>query len=316
MRKSLFGIILIASLLVDCASSSGPIQKKSVKPETKASLTETHSQTSSQTISTTKFIFSPVAQTAPKFLLPTIMVIPAETGNEASSLNIIQTNPLAKASMEAINQYLTHKQYNVKSLEGQTQIDAIVQIQGDVFDQEADLSYIASLSLGADIYIKFASTLQKDQVLVSLSAYEASTGRLLGTQTSEVNINRGNTTRELTQSAMRKAMPGLESKMIAYWNEDAQNGVQYKIIIRLEGEFHDNQVEDIHSEVSNLLKQSFTKVKINAMTDKTMDLTVYVNPSQFQDAEEVYEFIRQGLQESYAVKKRNLTQKLIFMELR
>ena len=134
MRKSLFGTLLIASFLVACASSTDKVEKNSVKPETKASATETHSQTSSQTISTTKFILSPAAQTVPKFLRPTIMVIPAETGNEASSLNIIQTNPLAKASMEAINQYLTHKQYNVKSLEGQTQIDAIIQIQGDVFD--------------------------------------------------------------------------------------------------------------------------------------------------------------------------------------
>lgn len=316
MRKFLFGITLLASLFISCASSTGPVQKKSIRSETPIATTDVSSQTSSPTISIAKFSFPSTTHTIPEFPLPSIMVIPAETGNEASSFNIIQTDALAKASMEAINEYLTQKQYNVKSFEGQAQIDAIIQIQGAIFDQEADLSYIASLSLGADIYIKFASTVQKDQVLVSLSAYEASTGRLLGTQTSEVNINRGNTSRELTQSAMRKAMPGLESKMMAYWNEDAKSGIQYKVIIRLEGEFHDNQVEEIHSHVTELLKQSFTKVKINAMTDKTMDLIVYANPIQFQDAEEVYESIRQSLQESYAVKKRNLTQKLIFMELR
>jgi hypothetical protein len=323
MYKSLFSTILAVFLLNACAPGGRQVQEIDQKKlergyaelDREAGFKSAESETPSTQLQgdSQPVINGGVSST--EVALPTIMVLPAETNQEANSLALIQTDPLLKASMEAINEYLTHKQYNVKSFEGQTQIDAIVQMQGEVFDQETDLSYIASLSMGADIYIKFAYTVQKDQVLASLSAYEASTGRLLGSQTSEVNNNRGNTPRALTQSAMRKAMPGLEHKMLSYWNKDAENGIQYKLIIRTEGEFNDHQIEDLHSQIITFLKQSFNKVIINVMTDKTMDIILYAAPATYGDATDVYEFLRQNLQGNYQVKSRNLTHKLIFMDL-
>ena len=79
--------------------------------------------------------------------------------------------------MEAINDYLTQKHYEVKSLEGQAQIDAVLQMQNDISGTEADLPYIAGLSLGSAFTSR---TLHRFGAAVgaSLSAYRTSTGRL------------------------------------------------------------------------------------------------------------------------------------------
>ncbi|MCK9182796.1 MAG: DUF6175 family protein [Fibrobacteraceae bacterium] len=247
--------------------------------------------------------------------LPSIMVLPANAGSIAECAGIIKNNSFAKASMDAINGYLTKQRYNVKALEGENQIDEIAAIQGQIAGQEEDLSYIASLSLGADIYIKFTSKIANSQIIADLSAYESTTGQLLGSQSAAVNDN-GTSKEELVKSAMHKAMPGLENKIKAYWAEEAKQGVQYKVIIRLEGEFSAGKIDDVHSKISRVLKQSFNKAKINVMTDKTVDANIYANPAQVSDAYEVYEVIRQGLQGSFEVRKNSITQKFILMELR
>lgn len=248
---------------------------------------------------------------APK---PCFMAIPASQGN-ANSLRTVQNDPLAKAAMEAINDYLTQKHYEVKSLEGQAQIDAVLQMQNDISGTEADLPYIAGLSLGSDIYITYSYTVSAGQVGASLSAYETSTGRLLASQATVVNDN-GNSRQALVESAMRKAMPSLERKVLAYWADDTKNGTQYKLIIQLKGEFSEARIDAVQSEIVTFLKGTFRNVNVNAMTDKTIDAIIYVDSKQLRDGQEVYDAIRTGLEGKYLTKKTSITHKFILMELR
>ena len=248
---------------------------------------------------------------APK---PCFMAIPASQGNE-NSLKIVQNDPFAKTSMEAINDYLTQKHYEVKSLEGQAQIDAVLQMQNDISGTEADLPYIAGLSLGSDIYITYSYTISARQVSASLSAYETSTGRLLASQSTTVNDN-GNSKQALVSSAMRKAMPSLERKVLAYWADDTKNGTQYKLIVQLKGEFSEAKIDAVQSEISQFLKNTFRNVKINAMTDKTIDAIIYADSKQLRDGQEVYDAIRTGLEGKYLTKKTSISRKFILMELR
>ena len=243
---------------------------------------------------------------------PSVMVLPAGTKNLTESMNLLNNDSYANAASNAINGYLTEKQFNVKALEGSTQINDVVTLQNEIAGQEEDLSYIASLSFGADVYIKFSVDIRHSQILANLSAYESTSGRMLGTQTSTVNDN-GTRKEELIASAMHKALPGLLRKVQAYWDADSQFGTPYKLILYFNGDF--SNLDVAHSRVSTLLKQQFVKIQTNAMTDKTSEYTIYVNSQDCGDSYEVYNALRAALGSSFEVKKRSLVQRLLIVEL-
>lgn len=249
---------------------------------------------------------------------PTIMVMPAKSGKGLSELAVVNSNPLSKSMMEAINSYLTQKHYEVRSLEGQSQLDDVIKMQNDIANTDDDLSYLASLALGADIYIKYSGSANTDNVTIEVSAYETSTARLLGSQTAEVknngHVDQANL-RANVQSAARKAMPGLEKKILAYWEDDLKKGAQYKVVMNLKGEYSDSQIEDLHDYVVRTLRQTFNSVTVNVLTGKTIDLVVYADPGKFVDSQDVYSQIRQQLKAMAESRKINVTKKLILMDL-
>ena len=153
---------------------------------------------------------------------PILMALPAASGKGSSPM---------EAVMEGINEYLTEKGYEVRTLEGSEDLSNLIQMQGDISGNGDDMSYIAGLALGADVYIKFSGSIKNDMVNVELSAYETSTARQLGSKTGMVQ-NYGNSKdkqRYLVISAAKKALPALEKTILSYWNEDAKKGVQYKV---------------------------------------------------------------------------------------
>jgi hypothetical protein len=250
--------------------------------------------------------------------LPTIVVVPAQKAKGKSDLQAFQSNPNNRMAIEAINGYLTQRQYEVKSLAGEETLGEVIQMQQDIAETEEDLSYLASLALSADIYIKFSASIEGGIVLIELSAYEAATARLLGSQTSQAAAN-GQSKGAIAQAvfdAANRAMPGLEKKIKGYWEVDRRNGVQYKVIMKLQGDFDEQRVEDIQDDVSMLVKKAFKRVNTNVQTAKTIDMTVFADMDKFGDSQEVYSYIRRGLKGSVTVRKINITKKLILIELK
>ncbi len=250
--------------------------------------------------------------------LPTIIVVPAQKAKGMSDLQAFQSNPNNRMAIEAINGYLTQRQYEVKSLAGEETLGEVIQMQQDIAETEEDLSYLASLALSADIYIKFSASIEGGIVLIELSAYEAATARLLGSQTSQAAAN-GQSKAAIAQAvfdAANRAMPGLEKKIKGYWEVDRRNGVQYKVIMKLQGDFDEQRVEDIQDDVSMLVKKAFKRVNTNVQTAKTIDMTVFADMDKFGDSQEVYSYIRRGLKGSVTVRKINITKKLILIELK
>ncbi len=301
----LIAIILCLFFFVACASRP-KLQEVDVEAELKRNsreFTERHPESAMP---------APAPETAKRVSVkkPSILVVPAGTRNLSQSLEVLNRDALSRAAANAINGYLTERRYPVKSLEESSRLDEAIAVQGEISGQEEDLSYIASLSFGAEVYIKFACDIHRGQILANLSAYELTSGRMLGTQTATVNDN-GTRIEELVASAMHKAMPGLERKILAYLEEDSRNGVPYKVILKTS---RDDE-ESLYNRASHLLKQRFSKVLTNAMTERTIDFTVYVNPRECGDVHEVFEAIREALGASFLVKKDNLVQKLLILEL-
>lgn len=250
------------------------------------------------------------------FPKPTIMVIPAVNSKGLGSLQIVANNPLARSAMDGINEYLTQNNYEVKYLEGNEELDKVIQIQNSLASSDEDLAYLASLVLNADIYIKFSGSVDRRGIVtVDLNAYESSTARLLGTQNSTIDSH-GRMEKIDQQAniktAAKKAMPGLEAKIFSYWANDYKEGNKYKVIMNIRGDFDDNQIEDLEEDIVQNLKSSFKKTKVNTMTSKTIDMVVY---SDSDDVNDVYSQIRKAVKSKASTKKINISKKLIILDI-
>ena len=104
---------------------------------------------------------------------PTVLVAPAMGAKMAGSIDVVRKNPLAKTAMEVINAYLTSRDYMVVGLESQAQLDEVVQLQSDISGNNEDLAYVAGLSVGADINITYAGSIQENDIVIDLNASEA-----------------------------------------------------------------------------------------------------------------------------------------------
>ena len=125
----------------------------------------------------------------------------------------------------------------------------------------------------------------------------------------------GEPQRVLVQRAMESAIEKLEGKIRNRLVEQQEIGVPYKIVARLNGEFTDDQAEEISNTVSLSIRQKFNKMQVNSMTRNTYDLLVYVDPSKYEDAQMVYAEFSKTLSGIAKVRKQNITKKLIILEI-
>ena len=248
---------------------------------------------------------------------PILMALPANSGKGSSPESVVANNPFARAAMEGINEYLKERGYEVRSLDGNEDLTNLIQMQGDISDNGDDMSYVAGLALGADVYIKFSGSIKNHMVTVELSAYETSTARLLGSKTGTVQDHgsSANNQRYLVHSAAKKALPALEKTIQSYWAEDWKKGVQYKVVMRIGDRFSGSSLEDLQDRCVSSLRKTFKSIRVNSMTEKTIDLVAYANPAEFPDAYAVYSAIRENTSPFAQAKKNNITNKLIIMEL-
>lgn len=248
--------------------------------------------------------------------LPSILVMPVQSKAGLSEFEIIQKNPQSRMVLDAVSKGLSSKGYDIRSIEAKKELDNLVLVQNAIAGTEQDLAYMASLSVGADVYVKYAGETSMKSVKVSLSAYDAITGRLLGSEVAENKIGnaaeRDACIRKTAEDAARKLEPEIQK----YWNLERSKGSQYKVVLNITGEFEENFIEDLHMAISGALKKLFSSFNINVMTDKTVDVTVLANSATYGNSQEVYAAIRKELKNVVDVKKNNITKKLIILELK
>ena len=245
---------------------------------------------------------------------PTVLVAPAMGKGETPNIEVIRKNPLAKTAMEVINAYLTSRDYSVIGLESQAQLDEVVQLQSDIAGNDEDLAYVAGLSVGADINITFAGSIQLEDLVIDLNATEASTANLIASESVRFQ-NSGESQRAWVQRAVQEAIVKLENKVRDRLAKDLEKGVQYKVVAHLTGEFTDEQAENISNMVSTQIRKKFNKMQVISMSRNTFDLLVYADPDAYDDAQMVYDVFVEGLNGLAKVRKQNITKKLIILEI-
>lgn len=322
MKKLLF-ISISAALLAACASNP-PVDNDPARARAKQGYADLNQETANypkSSASAETAVAEPAA--APSIQVsnatfkttPTVLVSPAISGKMAGSIDVIRRNPLAKTAMEVINAYLTSRGYTVVSLESQAQLDEVVQLQNDIAGNDEDLSYVAGLSVGADINITYAGSIQEKDIVIDLNASEASTANLLASESVRLPNNGDDSQRALVQRAMEQAIVSLENKVRDRIAAELEKGVQYKVVAHLTGEFTDDQAEEISNIVSLQVRKKFNKMQVVSMSRNTYDLMVYVDPDKYEDAQMVYGEFVESLSGLAKVRKQNITKKLIIMEI-
>ena len=297
MNKLIYGA-MSAALLAACASNPPANNNDAVRDRANAAYAEVPTDEPAAE-SSAKSAEAPAAE-APTIQLsnatfrsaPTVLVSPALSGKMNASIDVIRRNPLAKTAMEVINAYLTSRGYTVVGLESQAQLDEVVQLQSDIAGNDDDLAYVAGLSVGADINITYAGSIQDNE------------------------NDGGENQRVLVQKAMEKGIVALENKVRDRLAAQQELGVQYKVIAHLTGEFTDDQAEEISNIVSIQMRKKFNKMQIISMSRNTYDLMLYVDPDKFEDAQMVYGEFVESLNGLAKVRKQNITKKLIILEIK
>ncbi|PZW73095.1 DUF6175 family protein [Fibrobacter sp. UWR1] len=247
--------------------------------------------------------------------IPTVLVAPALTGKMNASIDVVRKNPLAKTAMEVINAYLTNRDYKVVSLESQAQLDEVVDLQSSIAGNDEDLAYVAGLSVGADINITYSGSIQENDIVIDLNASEASTANLLASESVRMKNDGSESQRVLVQKCMQQAIVGLENKVREKLAAQLDQGVQYKVVAHLTGEFTDDQAEEISNMVSSQIRKKFSKMQVISMSRNTYDLMLTVDPAQYEDAQMVYSVFYEDLKDLAKVRKQNITKKLIILEI-
>lgn len=324
--KGLMGVLAGACMLAACASN--PPAKEDNSDEIRANAATAQRELSRETGETVADDASSAAastgaaaeddgiivSTVNFKTRPTVLVAPAMGAKMAGSIDVIRRNPLAKTAMEVINAYLTSRDYTVIGLESQAQLDEVVQLQSDIAGNNEDLAYVAGLSVGADINITYAGSIQEDYIVIDLNASEASTANLLASESIRLKDN-GESQRVLVQKAIQLAIKKLENKVRGRLAEEQEKGALYKVVAHLTGDFTDDQAEEISNMVSIKMRKKFNKMQVVSMSRNTYDLLIYVDPNKYEDAQMVYGEFVESLEGLAKVRKQNITKKLIILEI-
>ncbi len=251
---------------------------------------------------------------------PILMVLPdmPKGASPFAGLN----RPRFKTAALAAESYLTALRYDVIVPEAAAALDDQVIGQQMIAGLDDDPSYCLALAMGSDIYMTCFADVEKGQygtrkASVGMRAYETTTARLLG---SETGFSRARPAAEavVIEEAARDAVDKVLSRITAYWKEDIERGVQYKVVASIAGTLESERVEAIQFAFSDILGNACEKKKELILSPSTMDFLVWVDPGEFESASDLYRHIKQKLTAAapgISVSKLSLNRKLLVLEI-
>lgn len=250
---------------------------------------------------------------------PFIMVIP-QTVKGKSPLEKLESDKKSKHSAAAIESYLTSKQYDVVVPEQQGLINSLNQMQ-DM--SGGDMAYQIALALGSDIYISFDGQMEDagygtKKYAMSAKAYETTTARLLGTETGYSRARTGEESISI-EEAVNDSIDKVLARVNRYWEDDMQNGIQYKIIAKISEDFYEDEIEDVQFGFDDVLNEISKTYKSNVITDGSMDYIIWVDGKEYENNLKVYReiksiFKKQGL-DAY-VKRVSINRKVLVLDIK
>lgn len=255
--------------------------------------------------------------------LPFLMVIPAVTKGK-NPIETLKGDARQSHAAKVIESYLTARRYDVFVPEQSVDLNELASAQKMVKDVADDLSYQLALSIGSDVYITYEINIEADKyntkkASASVRAFETTTARLLGTETGYSPSSQASDM-VLIEQAVNDAIDKVLNRINAYWKEDIGRGVQYKVIVSIEGGFDVDQTEDIAFVLGDVLREISKngRYKENVVTGQTLDYIVWCDANSYGQSSQLYRHLRQKFSEKFpsgSLRQINLNRKMALLKV-
>ncbi|RJP81450.1 MAG: hypothetical protein C4524_01815 [Candidatus Zixiibacteriota bacterium] len=255
---------------------------------------------------------------------PQLLVIP-EVPRGGNPLEEMEQRPEVKQAARAIESYLTARRYEVIVPEQQDFLNNYGETMQMISSSDEDLAYRIALAVGSDVYITYTVDLERryqgssevKKAMVTVRAFETTTARLLGTETG-YSFERPSADEVVTEEAIHDAIDKVLARINAYWKEDLQRGVQYKVVFTITGKFDRRQIEAIQDALADVIAGVSNRNKENVATDQTVDYLIWAKPDKYTQARDLYRDLRDefGAEVSNAaLERRQLNRKLLLLQV-
>jgi len=256
---------------------------------------------------------------------PFIMVIP-EVKKDINPIEILQNNPKVKHAASVLESFLTARQYDVVVPQAQHNLDNLNTTQMSQSKREEDLAYQLALSVGSDIYITFAISVDSasygtEKYSTVVNAYETTTAKLLGSETGYSRARKGEIMVSI-EEAMNGAIDNVLSRLRNYWESDLDKGVQYKLIVSISPDFDEDEAETISFAFMDVIDAISNKSKENTVTSHTVDYILWCDIKKYNKSSKIYKYIKNNFnniieEEGITAKLRkiNLNRKMILLKV-
>ena len=256
---------------------------------------------------------------------PSIMVIPV-TKKDEDPIELLTTNTTIKHAASVLESYLTSKQYNVVVPSATKNIDNHNSGQMFLGYRDDDFAYQLALSIGSDIYITYKGTIESagyetEKYSVIVTAYETTTGKLLGAETGYSKSRKGEVMVSI-EDAINDAMINVLSRVTNYWELEIEHGIQYKLILSIASDFNEDEIEIISFLIMDIIEEISNKSKENISTPQTIDYIIWCNPKDYDKPSKIYRYFKKKFEEMLKdedinanLRKININRKSILLKI-
>jgi hypothetical protein len=94
------------------------------------------------------------------------------------------------------------------------------------------------------------------------------------------------------EEAMLSALDNVLARVTTYWKKDIYKGLQYKVIVSIDGAFSPNNLEQVQDSVIDSMSAVSLKTKEQIVTDQTLDYVLWVDSNDYPTSRQVWRKIR------------------------
>ncbi len=256
---------------------------------------------------------------------PNVMVIP-EVAAGQDPLVILSSDPAAAQAAAVIEGYLTARSYDAAVPQQSALLGGMSGQMSALSGIADDPQYKLALGLGSDVYITYKVDVAHRSVggtnvgkaSATVRAFETSTARLLGTETG-YSQERPDLDAPLIEEAIKDAIDKVLTRIDSYWKDDRLRGLQYRVIVKVTGEFDRDQTNRFTGIIGDFLSGNCATSKENVLSAKTLDFLVWAKPVQFDRSRKLADALTVQLNGTFKggeLSPVTVNRKLILLELK
>jgi len=256
---------------------------------------------------------------------PNIMVMP-EVAAGQDPVAKMNNDPVASQGAAVIESYLTAKDYDVILPQQSSVLSGLTDQTALLTGIADDPQYRLALTIGSDVYLTYridvaprvlgSTTVRKASATVR--AFETSTARLLGTETG-YSQERTDPDQVVVEEALKDAVDKVLARIDSYWKDDRTRGVQYRVIVKVAGEFDRDATGRFTMLISDYLMNNCANSKENILSAKTLDFLVWAKLDQYDRSRKLADAMVKsfnGLFKGGELSQVNVNRKMILLELK